>query len=249
MNNNLEGQLTILKSQLQELAISFGEILLPAVKSIVSFLQGFINVLNSMPDGMKQTIVTIALVAAALGPVLIIIGKVISAVGTIMTILPKVAGIIKTVQGAFAALNATMLANPIVLVIAAITALVAAFVSLWNNCEEFRKFWIDLWEGIKAAAVAVWEGLKEFLAAAWQAIKAAAETVWNGIAGFFTGLWNGIKNIFTTVVNAISSFLTSMWNSIKAVTTTVWTGISSFFTKHILGVRPHEIPIKRIKKN
>ena len=102
MNDNLEGQLTILKSALEELAISFGQILLPAIKNIVEWIQGFVNILNSMPDGMKQTIVTIALVAAALGPVLIIVGKVISAVGTIMTIVPKVAGVIKTVQGAFA---------------------------------------------------------------------------------------------------------------------------------------------------
>ncbi|MCI7242725.1 MAG: phage tail tape measure protein [Lachnobacterium sp.] len=230
MNDNLEGQLTILKSQLQELAISFGEILLPAVKSIVSFLQGFINVLNSMPDGMKQTIVTIALVAAVLGPVLIIIGKVISAVGTIMTIVPKVAGVIKTVQGAFAALNATMLANPIVLIIAAIAALVAAFIYLWNTNEEFRQFWIDLWEDIKEIAIAVWEALKAFFSAAWEAIKATAETIWNAIAGFFTGLWEGIKNTFTTVVNAISTFLTTMWNTIKSVAETVWNAISTFFT-------------------
>ena len=237
MNNNLEGQLTILKSQLQELAISFGEILLPAVKSIVSFLQGFINVLNSMPDGMKQTIVTIALVAAALGPVLIIIGKVISAVGTIMTIVPKVAGVIKTVQGAFVALNATMLANPIVLIIAAIAALVAAFIYLWNTNEEFRQFWIDLWESIKEIAVAVWEGLKEFFSAAWEAIRAIAETVWNAIAGFFTGLWEGIRNTFTTVVNAISSFLSTAWNTIQTVATTFWTAISTFFSTIWNGIK------------
>ena len=237
MNNNLEGQLTILKSQLQELAISFGEILLPAVKSIVSFLQGFINVLNSMPDGMKQTIVTIALVVAALGPVLIIIGKVISAVGTIMTIVPKVAGVIKTVQGACAALNATMLANPIVLIIAAIAALVAAFIYLWNTNEEFRQFWIDLWEDIKEIAVAVWEGLKEFFSAAWEAIRTTAETVWNAIAGFFTGLWEGIRNTFTTVVNAISSFLSTAWNTIQTVATTVWTAISTFFSTIWNGIK------------
>ena len=237
MNNNLEGQLTILKSQLQELAISFGEVLLPAVKSIVSFLQGFINVLNSMPDGMKQTIVTIALVAAALGPVLIIIGKVISAVGTIMTIVPKVASVIKAVQGAFAALNATMLANPIVLIIAAIAALVAAFIYLWNTNEEFRQFWINLWENIKEIAVAVWEGLKVFFSAAWEAIRATAETVWNAIAGFFTGLWEGIKNVFTTVVNAISSFLSTAWNTIQMVATTVWTAISTFFSTIWNGIK------------
>ena len=230
MNDNLEGQLTILKSQLQELAISFGEILLPAVKKIVGWIQGFINVLNSLPDGVKETIVTIALIAAALGPVLIIVGKVISAIGTIMTIIPKLAGVINAAKGVIAAFNAVCAANPYVLIIAAIVALVAAFIYLWNNCEEFRQFWIDLWEGIKEIAIAVWEALKEFFKAAWEFIKTTAETVWNALASFFTSLWEGIKNTFTTVVNAISTFLTTMWNTIKTVATTVWTAISTFFT-------------------
>ncbi|WP_285829594.1 phage tail tape measure protein [Bacteroides acidifaciens] len=237
MNNNLEGQLTILKSQLQELAISFGEILLPAVKKIVGWVQGFIDVLNSLPDGVKETIVTVALIAAALGPVLVIIGKIITAVGTIMTIVPKVVGVIKAVKTAFLALNATMLANPIVLIIAAIVALVAAFIYLWNTNEEFRQFWIDLWEDIKEIAVAVWEGLKEFFSTAWEAIRTTAETVWNAIAGFFTGLWEGIKNVFTTVVNAISSFLSTAWNTIQMVATTVWTAISTFFSTIWNGIK------------
>lgn len=237
MNNNLEGQLTILKSQLQELAISFGEILLPAVKKIVGWVQGFIDVLNSLPDGVKETIVTVALIAAALGPVLIIIGKIITAVGTIMTIVPKVVGVIKAVKTAFLALNATMLANPIVLIIAAIAALVAAFIYLWNNCDEFRQFWIDLWESIKEIAVAVWEALKEFFVAAWEFIKTTAETVWNALAGFFIGLWEGIRNTFTTVVNAISSFLSTAWNTIQTVATTVWTAISTFFSTIWNGIK------------
>ena len=236
MNDNLEGQLIILKSQLQELAISFGEILLPAVKNIVSFLQGFIDVLNNMPDGMKQTIVTIALIAAALGPVLIIVGKVISAVGTIMTIVPKVVGVINGVKTAFAALNVTMLANPIVLIIAAIAALVAAFIYLWNTNEDFRQFWIDLWEDIKEVAIACWEAISQFLSEAWEAIKQTAATVWNAISQFFTGLWEGIKNTFTTVVNAISTFLTNAWNAIKTTAQTVWNAIAGFFTTVWTGI-------------
>ena len=102
-------------------------------------------------------------------------------------------------------------ANPYVLIIAAIVALVAAFIYLWNNCEEFRQFWIDLWESIKEIAIAVWEALKAFFQAAWEAIKTTATTVWNAIKDFFSGLWEGIKNIFTTVVNAISTFLTTAW--------------------------------------
>ena len=241
MNDNLEGQLTILKSQLQELAISFGEILLQRI-------QKFVDVLNSLPDGVKETIVTIALIAAALGPVLIIVGKIITAVGTIMTIVPKVVGVINGVKAAFAALNMTMLANPIVLIIAAIAALVATFIYLWNTNEDFRQFWIDLWENVKEVAVAVWEFLKEFFTAAWEAIKGIAETVWNRIKDFFSGLWEGIKNIFSTVVEAIKTIITTYFevyrtiimtvlNAIQAVFTTIWNAIKTVVTTVVNGIK------------
>lgn len=230
MNDNLEGQLTILKSALEELAISFGQLLIPALREVVQWLQGFIGFLNSLPEGVKKTIMVIALVAAALGPVLIIIGKVISAIGTIMTIVPKVAGVINVVKGAFAALNATMLANPIVLIIAAIAALVAAFIYLWNNCEGFRQFWINLWENVKQIAVAVWEGLKTFFAAAWQAISTTAQTIWNGIRNLFSVLWEGIKTIFTTVLNVIKTIVTTYFNVYKTIITTVFNAIRTVIT-------------------
>lgn len=237
MQDNLEGQLTILKSQLQDLAISFGDLLMPAVRSIVSGLQGMVDVLNAMPDGVKQVIMIIALLAAALGPVLIIIGKVISAVGTIMTIVPKLAGVINTVKTAFGALNAVMLANPIAIVIAAIAALVAAFVYLWNTNEEFRQFWISLWESVKETAVQCWQAISAFLSQAWEAIRNTAVSVWNGIRDFFSGLWAGIQTLFTTVVNAIAGFLSGAWNAVKGTVVSVWTAISQFFTSVWNGIR------------
>lgn len=237
MQDNLEGQLTILKSQLQELAISFGDLLMPAVRSIVSGLQGMVDVLNAMPDGVKQVIMIIALLAAVLGPVLIIIGKVISAVGTIMTIVPKLAGVINTVKTAFGALNAVMLANPIAIVIAAIAALVAAFVYLWNTNEEFRQFWISLWESVKETAIQCWQAISAFLSQAWEAIQNTAVSVWNGIRDFFSGLWTGIQTLFTTVVNAIAGFLSGAWNAVKGTVVSVWNAISQFFTSVWNGIR------------
>ena len=228
MQDNLEGQLTILKSQLQELAISFGDLLMPAVRSIVSGLQGMVDVLNAMPDGVKRVIMIVALLAAALGPVLIVIGKTLSAIGTIMTWAPKLAGAISAVKGAFAALSATMMANPIAIVIAAIAALVAAFIYLWNTNEEFRQFWIRLWNEIKEVAVQVWTAVSQFLVSAWNGIRNTAVAVWNGIRDFFSGLWAGIKTLFTTVVTAISTFLVGAWNGIRATVMAVWNAISAF---------------------
>ena len=69
MQDNLSGQLTILKSQLQELAISFGEILMPVISSIVSKIQEFTDRLNGMDEGTKKNIVRIAALVAAIGPI------------------------------------------------------------------------------------------------------------------------------------------------------------------------------------
>ena len=252
MQDNLTGQLTILKSQLEELAISFGELLMPAIRTIVGWVQKFVDWMNGMDEGTKKVIMTVALLAAALGPVLIVIGKVVSAVGTILTIVPKLAAAFNAVKTAFSALSAVMMANPIALVIAAVAALVAAFIYLWNNCEGFREFWISLWENIKQTAAAVWEALKEFFAEAWEAISSTAQTVWNGIRDFFSGLWEGIKEIFHTVVEAIKTIITTyfeiyrtiivtalnviktvfttVWNAVKTVVTTVVTAIKTFLT-------------------
>ena len=93
-------------------------------------------------------IVDILSVIAVVGPLLLIIGKVIGFVTNLISLLP-------ILKALFVGLNAIMAANPIGLIITAIAALVAAFIYLWNNCEEFRQFWIDLWEGIKAVFNAV----------------------------------------------------------------------------------------------
>lgn len=230
--DNLQGQITILKSALEGLAISFGELLMPAIKQIVGWVQKFVDWLNGMNDGTKKVIMTVALLAAALGPVLIVIGKVISAVGTIMTVVPKIAGVINTVKGAFAALNTTMLANPITLIIAAIAALVAAFIYLWNNCDGFRQFWIDLWENVKQTAVTVWNAIKEFFAQVWEAIKTIFSTVVEVIKTLVTTYFNLYKTIIQTVFNTVKTVITTIWEAIKGVFTTVFNVIKTLVTTY-----------------
>ena len=237
MQDNMEGQLTILKSQLQELAISFGDLLMPAVRSIVSGLQGMVDVLNAMPDGVKRVIMIVALLAAALGPVLIIIGKTLSAIGTIMTWAPKLAGAISAVKGAFAALSATMMANPIAIVIAAIAALVAAFIYLWNTNEEFRQFWIRLWNEIKEVAVQVWTAVSQFLVSAWNGIRNTAVAVWNGIKSVITNVVNGIRTFLQTAWNGIRTIITTVMNAIRTVISTVWNGIRTIISTVLNGIR------------
>ena len=140
-------------------------------------------------------------------------------------------------------LNAAMSANPIGLVIAAIAALVAAFVVLWNKSEAFRQFFIDLWEGIKAAVSAAWEFITGVFTEAWEVIKETAATVcefltglfsdawetikgvWDKVAGFFEGVWDGITGALSEAGSWLSDLFTGAWEAIK----TAWEGVKDFF--------------------
>ena len=149
------------------------------------------------------------------------------------------------------ALNAVMNANPIGLIILAITALVAGFMILWNNCEGFRNFWIGLWEKIKTAAGAVAEWfknawnttiewlkgavatIKDFFSEAWEKIK---EVFSNSIIGqYFSAIWDTIKGIFAVVKDVLSGNWSDAWDGIKGIVNT-WEEFFSGIWDKIKGV-------------
>ena len=239
MQDNLAGQLTILKSQLEELAISIGEILMPYIRKIVGWIQGLVDWLNSLDEGTKKIIVTVALVAAALGPVLIVIGKVVGAIGTIMTVVPQIAGAISGVIGfvsgtVIPALSAVVVA--IGWVPLAIAAVVAILVVLYNKCEWFRD-----------AVNAIWTQIKEFFVSAWEVICSFfTETIpnaWNSLVSFFQGIpawWSGLwqsvgdffGNIWTNMMNnpvltGIVDMIRSLWENLSTTLQGIWNGIKT----------------------
>ncbi len=128
-----------------------------------------------------------------------------------------------------AALNAVMAINPVFLIVAAIMALIAVFVLLWNKCDGFREFWIGLWEKIKEVAGVAWEAIKGFFVSAWDFIK----SVWNKAGAFFSKVWKTIKKVFGNVVGYFKGIFQNAWDCVKSVFSTV----KSFFTGIIDGVK------------
>ena len=264
MQDNLAGQLTILKSQLEELAISFGEILMPAIRSIVSHIQGFIDKLNGMDESQKKAIITIGLVVAAIGPLLVIIGTVISKVGVAMQGFVKLAGAFNKIKaaasagtGIFGKLGAAIggVSAPVLAVVAVIAVLVAAFVHLWNTNEGFREAILGTWEKIKATVSNFVEGIRERLAALGISFSDIAETIkaiWNGLcavlAPIFEGAFNAIANVLQTVLGVITGILDvfiglftgnweQVWTGVKEIFSSIWEGIKGAFQNAIDTIR------------
>ena len=104
MRDNLGGQLTILGSQLQELAISSINTIMPTIRDIVGGIQGVVNWLNGLDEGHKNLIVKLGLIVAAAGPVLGTAEKIVTGVQSISKVLKGAGGLIShlgEVPGAF----------------------------------------------------------------------------------------------------------------------------------------------------
>lgn len=151
-------------------------------------------------------------------------------------------------NGAQKMMNVLMNLNPIGLIIAAVIALVAGFIYLWNTSEDFRNFWIGLWEGIKKAVgaavdwiVSAWEGMKEFFSNTWNGLvdgtKNAVNSVkeaWKGTKQWFADLWTGIKDTATDMWDGVKQAFSdavdgvvSTWQGVKQWFADLWNGIKS----------------------
>ncbi len=262
MQDNLAGQLTILKSQLQELAISFGEILMPAIRSIISKIQDFVDKLNGMDEGTKQAIVKIGLLVAAIGPLLIVIGNVISKTGTALRAFSSLGkGVLKLSYnfqngiGLAGKLGTALggISAPVLAVVAVIGTLVAAFMHLWNTNDGFREAIIGTWNKIKETVSGFCQGIVDRLNALgfeFKDILDVLKTAWDAfcslLAPVFEGVFNNIANILSTVTGVITGILdvfigiftgnwSQAWTGVKEIFSSIWDGISSFFS-NILNV-------------
>lgn len=254
--DNLSGQITILKSALEGLAISFGEILMPKIRAAAKKIQEFVDKLNGMNDEQKETVVKIAAVVAAIGPMLILFGKVTSTVGTpmkgfsgltkgIAKLGVKIAGSSGSIIGLGSALGAV--AGPVLAVVAVIGTLAAAFATLWKTNDEFRENIIGTWNQIKETVSGFCQGIVDRLNSLgfeFESITEVLSAVWQGfcelLAPVFEGVFNHIANTLSTVLDVILGIVdvfisvfqgdwSGAWEAVKGIFTTMWEGLVSWF--------------------
>lgn len=117
----------------------------------------------------------------------------------------------KAVTAAQTLMNAAMNANPIGIIIGLISALVAAFIYFWNTSEDFRKFWIDLWENIKEAVSKAWKAITKWFSEAWDKIK----DIWGNVGKWFSDIWDKIKKAFSKIDSWMGDKFGAAWDAVK----------------------------------
>lgn len=182
------------------------------------------------------------LVAGAIGTMIAAfaitkIATFITSIASLVTLIKNLELATKLQTAAQWLLNTAMNANPIGLVIAGITALVAAFAVLWNKSEAFRNFWIGLWENVKQAVGSAVDWIKaalnkivDFIKNNWQGLLLL---IVNPFVGAFKLLYDnceGFRNFVDEVTTAIADFFKNAWNDIK----NTWSNVANWFNSNVI---------------
>lgn len=257
MQNNLGGQLTILKSTLESLAISIGDLMLPLIKDIVAKIQSWVEWLNNLDESQKQTIIKVATIAATVGPVLVIIGKLITGLGSLFTAVGSIPKVVSAADTTLSTLGTIIggISAPIIAAVAAIALLVAAFVDLWKNNEEFRNKMTAIWDGLKQKFEQFGQGIVDRLNALgfnFEDFTEVLEALWNGfcemVAPVFESVFQHISNVFGFVLDTITGILDifiglftgnwdQVWTGVKEIFGAVWDFIKNTFTNCIDSIK------------
>ena len=245
---------------IKEAGASIGIMLTPYIAKAAQYISDLVKRFIDLDDGTKKTIIGIIAVIAAIAPVAKLIQGVTTIVGGATKAVKAVSGAVKIYKGvattgtvASKALAAAMkfLTGPVGIVITIITLLVGAFIYLWNTSDEFRNFWINLWEKIKEITANVVDailiffketipnaleslknfivGIYEFVRGIFENIKTTIENILNNVITFISNVWNSIKEIFNSSLNAILNFINEKFGWMIQAVSIIFEGIKTYF--------------------
>lgn len=266
MLDNLQGDWYLFTSALGTTKILISDMAKGALRDLVQKLTELVNKFNEMDPAQREQIIKWALIAASIGPVLITIGKVISGIGTLITTFNTLKGAfnfvsigVKHVGEAFnlaragftgfaseTSLLGTALGSitaPMIAIVAVIAALVAAFVNLWKNNEEFRNKIIEIWEQIKAKFEEAgqriveifnelgfnFEDFAELMDATIEWLKIA----WDGFCEFLAPIFVGVFDYLRVILSGWIDFFVGVFEVIAGIIKGFKDGDWSLFWKGI----------------
>lgn len=179
MLDNLKGQLTLLKSAVEGIAITIGDKLLPYLKKFVSWVQKAADYINNLSDAQVDSIMKWAAIAAAIPPIIMVFGKVVTMVGTVQRTFGTITKTIANFGGIIGTIT-----SPAGIVIGVLAAIAVAAVLIIKN----------------------WDQVKAFLQNAGNWFKNAFEKAGFSVQGF-KDKFTSIGNTVGSIAGKISSFV------------------------------------------
>ncbi|WP_035287970.1 phage tail tape measure protein [Clostridium sp. KNHs214] len=236
----LKNQMAVALEPLGKRLLDAVEGAMPAIQKLIQGITSIIEKFNALSPAQQDMILKLALVAAAIGPVLTVVGKLVSVGGTLFSTFGSISTALGAAGGASGALGAafTALTGPIGITIAAIAGLTAIFVGLYKNNEDFRNVVNETWNEVKAIIGTIIDALKVLFEAfitfamdIWSKygddIVAVISSAFEIISNTVKTTLNVIKDVIKIVTSLIKGDWQGVWEGIKNLTSDLWNGLKN----------------------
>ncbi len=243
MLDNLNGQLTLLKSAAEGIAITIGNKLMPYVKSVVSWVQKAADYINNLSDAQMENIIKWAGIAAAVGPAVVAFGKVVTAVGSAQRLFGTMTKTIANFGGIMGVITSP--AGIVVGVLAAVAAAAFLIIRNWGQVKGFLKGIGDWFENVFGKAGISVEGFKDKFASIGNAVGSMAGKIGGickSLAGIFKAEFAGeIKAGAAEAGSVLETFVSGTAAAFDGIVTAAGKGLQvidallSFFTGAFAG--------------
>ena len=246
MLDNLKGDLVLIESQLEGIAIQVSDILIPVFRKMLSYFSDFLDWLNNLSPQVKNAIVIISAIVAAIGPLLIILGTVAKSLSNIISLYTNF--IAPMISGSIGALSSVI--APVLAIVAAIALVGIAIKELWETNENFRKNVKSLISMITDTLTTAYNSV---IIPIIKVLKGAISSIWpdtlqplwtnflsmiNSVIANFTRMYNMSKPIIDSLINLLGPVLAVIMASLTASfsqTFTVLSGILQTFFNYAEG--------------
>jgi hypothetical protein len=199
---------TQMANEVGNLSESFGAIINEALIPVVGYLQGVVDRISGFSDGTKKAIVVVGGLLAVAGPLLIAISSLISAYGSIKIAL---AGL--TMEQL--KLNIAVLANPYVLIGAAVVAAVALIIYNWDKIVAYFSSGdgAGTWAGLKES----FDVVVEYVQAAWTAFVGIIQMIWDEFGDNFLFAIQNVMDLVMRVFRGIFGVIGNLFNAFSSL--------------------------------
>lgn len=234
----MEAKISQLKSSITEVAVSFGESLMPSITKAVEKLGEFAEALSSLDESEREQIIKIAAIVAAIGPLLVAGGKLLAGIGKIMAFAPQISTALQGITTLFKGFQITTMGAlaPILAIAAGIAVLVGAFITLWNTNEQFRTNMTEIWNYIQEAFSNFIAQIQEMLPAIQEGFSnliSVIQPLWEGFCAILAPIFEGAFEMIAVIIQKFLDLITSIIQVITGIFTLngqmFLTGLTNFF--------------------